>query len=409
MSSAELEFHQYDWQFWRRAKQRPPAPPWTYWLIKAGRGFGKTRVGAETVRQWVKRFSRVNLIGATADDARDIMVEGESGILAICPRDERPTYRKGERKLLWPNGATSLIFTADEPERLRGKQHEKLWPDELAAWRYAEEAWDQAMMGLRLGTEPQAVITTTPRPTKIIKRLMADPACIVTNGSTYENRPNLAPSFFAEIIKRYEGTRLGRQELLAEILEDNPGALWTRAMIEASRVTAAPALDRIVVALDPAAGSGEENAETGIVVAGVSGTDYFVLDDRSLRDHPQRWAAAGVGAYHHWRADRIVGEANHGGEMIEALLRAVDADVSYHSVRATRGKLIRAEPIAALYEQGRVHHVGCFPPLEDQMCEWVPGDESPDRMDALVWALTELSEGQLFAPVGALGQTRRRD
>lgn len=409
LTPPELQSLQYDWEFWRRPKQAAPAGAWRYWLIKAGRGFGKTRIGAEWVRESVKQFARVNLIGATADDARDIMIEGESGILAICPNGERPAYRKGERKLLWPNGAVSLIFTADEPERLRGKQHEKLWADELAAWRYAEEAWDQAMMGLRLGADPQAVITTTPRPTKIVKQLMADPACVVTNGSTYENRANLAPAFFEAIIKRYEGTRLGRQELLAELLDDNPGALWTRAVIEAARVREAPSCERLVVALDPAATSGEDSAETGIIVAGVAGDHYFVVDDRTVRDHPLRWAAAGVGAYHHWRADRIVGEVNHGGEMIEALLRTIDPNVSYRALRASRGKLIRAEPIAALYEQGRVHHVGGFSALEDQMCEWVPGDDSPDRLDALVWCLTELSEGLGSVPVGALGQTRRRE
>lgn len=408
LNPKQLESLRYEWEFWRRPKQAPPVGPWTYWLIKAGRGFGKTRTGAEMVREWVKRFARVNLIGATADDARDIMIEGESGILAICPREERPVYRKSERKLIWPTGATSLIFTADEPERLRGKQHDKLWPDELAAWRY-EEAWDQAMMGLRLGADPQAVITTTPRPTKIIKDLIADPACIVTDGSTYENRGNLAPAFYAKIIRKYEGTRLGRQELLAELLDDNPGALWTRAVIEAGRVRQAPDCERMVVALDPAATAGEDSAETGIIVAGMAGDHYFVVDDRTVRDHPLRWAAAGVGAYHHWRADRIVGEVNHGGEMIEALLRTIDPNVSYRALRASRGKLIRAEPIAALYEQGRVHHVGGFSALEDQMCEWVPGDDSPDRLDALVWALTELSEGLGSRPVGALGQTRRRD
>jgi len=381
-------------------------------MLKAGRGFGKTRVGAEMVRAWVKDFDRVNLIGATVDDARDIMIEGESGVLDICPRDERPIYRKQERKLLWPNGAISLVFTADEPERLRGKQHEKLWMDELASWRYAEESFDQAMLGLRLGRNPQAVITTTPRPTKIIKRLISDQACVVTNGSTYENRANLAPAFLGTIIKRYEGTRLGRQEILAEILDDNPGALGTRAMIEEGRLAKAPdpgTLSRIVVAVDPAVTSGEESAETGIVVAGESWDGFYVLADLTLRASPRRWAAAAVGAYHDWGADRIVGEVNNGGDMIEALLRNVDPNVSYRSLRATRGKAIRAEPIAALYEQDRVHHVGAFPELEDQLCEWVPGDDSPDRLDALVWALTELTEIIAPAPVARLGIARRMD
>lgn len=219
------------WPLWARDEQLPPDGDWTYWLILAGRGFGKSRTGAEWVRQQVQTCRYVNLIGATADDARDIMVEGDSGILGCCPKAERPEYRKSERKLLWPGGAVSLIFTADEPERLRGKQHEKLWADELAAWRYPA-AWDQAKFGLRLGANPQACITTTPRPTSAVRELAADPACHVTRGTTYDNRANLAPSFYAQIIKRYEGTRLGRQELNAEILDDNPNALWQRAMIE---------------------------------------------------------------------------------------------------------------------------------------------------------------------------------
>lgn len=410
LSPAELETLRFDWSFWRRPNQSEPPGNWRYWLVKAGRGFGKTRVGAEWVRESVKRFERVNLIGATSDDARDIMIEGESGVLAICPRDERPVYRKQERKLLWPTGAVSLIFTADEPERGRGKQHERLWADELGSWRYAE-AWAQMTLGLRLGADPRAVITTTPRPTPLIRELMADPACVVTEGSTYDNRANLADAFFEQVIKRYEGTRLGRQELLAELLTDNPGALWTRSLIEAARLPreALPTrLERVVVGLDPAVTSSEGAAETGIVVAAAAGDAFYVLDDRSRRDTPQQWAAEAVATYRRWQADRIVGEINNGGEMIEALLRAVDANASYRSVRATRGKALRAEPIAALYEQGRVHHVGGFGPLEDQMCEWVPGDTSPDRLDALVWALTELSEGPVSAPAVRLGTSRRR-
>ena len=412
LSPQELETLRHDWSFWRRTNQAEPPGDWRYWLVKAGRGFGKTRIGAEWVRESVQRHARVNLIGATADDARDIMVEGESGILSICSREERPVYRKGERKLLWPNGATSLIFTADEPERARGKQQERLWADEAASWRYAEAAWDQMMLGLRLGSDPRAVVTTTPRPTPLIRRLMSDPACVVTEGSTYDNRANLADAFFDAIIRRYEGTRLGRQELLAELLTDNPGALWTRARIEAARIERGDlprALERIVVAIDPAVSSGEEAAEAGIVVAGLYGERYYVLDDRSRQDTPQGWASEAIASYKRWKADRIVGEINNGGEMIEALLRTVDANVSYRSVRASRGKALRAEPVAALYEQGRVHHVGMFARLEDQMCEWVPGDDSPDRLDALVWAITELAEGHAGAPAALLGQTRRRD
>ena len=366
----------------------------TYWVIKAGRGFGKTRAGAEQVRAWARDFRYVNLIGATSDDARDIMIEGESGILAVCPNHERPIYRKSERKLVWPSGCQSLVFTADEPERLRGKQHEKLWADELGAWRYPE-SWDQAQLGLRLGRSPQAVVTTTPRPTPLVKDLLKHPATVVTGGGTYENRANLADPFFATIIRKYEGTRLGRQELNAELLEDNPGALWQRGQIDATRVAMHPALKRIVVGVDPAVTSREDSDETGIIaVAQGADDEFYVLADNSLIASPDIWARAVVKTYHDYKADRIIAETNNGGEMVELTIRTVDRNVSYKSVTASRGKMIRAEPIAALYEQRRVHHVGFFPQLEDQMCDYDPllSPFSPDRMDALVWALTELSD-----------------
>lgn len=358
----------------------------------AGRGFGKTRTGAELVRQWIKRYPLVNLIGATADDARDIMIEGESGILAICPKDERPEYKKSARKLLWPNGAKSLIFTADEPDRLRGKQHMKLWGDEFAAWRYPE-AWDQANFGLRLGDNPQAVVTTTPKPTKQVKELARDPLTVITHGTTYDNSANLAPSFLQAIVKKYEGTRLGRQELGAEILEDNPGALWKRDLIDSLRVDAAPSMKRIVVAIDPAATSNQDSDETGMIVAGLGANSQgYVLADISLRGTPDEWAKAAVQAYHDYKADRIIGETNNGGEMVETVIRMVDKNVAYKAVHASRGKITRAEPISALYEQKRCHHVGFFPVLEDQQCDYDPklSKYSPDRMDALVWAFTEL-------------------
>jgi phage terminase large subunit-like protein len=398
LTHEEREYIAYSWRFTARSAQLLPDGDWTYWLIKAGRGYGKTRTGAETVREWVARGERyVNLIGATADDARDIMVQGESGILAICPRHERPEYRPSQRKLIWPNGAESLIFTADEPERLRGKQHSKLWADELAAWRYAD-AWDQAKFGLRLGAKPQAIITTTPRPTKIVREIMADPAMITTNGSTYDNRANLAPSFFSAVLAKYEGTRLGRQEIAGEVLDDNPGALWKRDDIDQHRVVAAPALRRIVVAIDPAAKSKVGSDDTGIVVAGVADienvTHGFVLDDKTLSlAKPEQWAAEAVAAYHRWKADRIIAEGNNGGEMVESVIRAKDGNVPVTIVTATRGKEIRAEPVSALYEQGRVHHVGSLAPLEDELCEWDPQDKtaaSPNRLDALVWAITAL-------------------
>ena len=394
LSDAEIEALRYDWQFWGRPEQFAPQTDWTYWFVMAGRGFGKTRTGAEWVREQVRHFPLVNLIGATADDARDVMIKGESGILAICPKDERPRYIDSE--LRWPNGAKSLVFTADEPDRLRGKQHMKLWADELAAWRYPD-AWDQAMFGLRLGRHPQAIITSTPKPTKIIQELLKDRATIVTRGSTYDNRDNLAPSFFAKIISKYEGTRLGRQELNAEVLDDMPGALWRRSDIDNARVKASPDLVRVVVAIDPAVSTSEGSDETGIVAAG-KGVDgrFYVLDDRSGKFTPDGWGREAVALYGLRNADRIVGEVNNGGDLIENNLRSISSNVSYKAVRASRGKATRAEPVAALYEQGKVSHVGSFPLLEDQMCiftsdyDRVKAKYSPDRLDALVWALHEL-------------------
>lgn len=387
----------YDWSWYARPNQLPPEEfrkgDKTTWLVMAGRGFGKTRCGGEWVRDKVKTLQYVNLIGATASDARDIMIEGESGILKICSKAERPTYVASKRRLEWPNGAISLVFTADEPERLRGKQHMGLWADELGAWRY-EEAWDQAMLGLRLGVNPQAVVTTTPRPTKLVKALIGDESTIVTRGSTYQNRSNLAKTFFDKIIKKYEGTRLGRQELMAELLLDNPGALWHQGNIDELRVTKAPSMVRIVTAIDPTVAAEGDKDEAGIVVAGL-GTDehIYVLNDLSLHASPDGWARVAINAGHHAHlGDRIVAEINNGGALVEAVLRTVDPAIPYTPIHASRGKRTRAEPIAALYEQGKVHHVGMFPLLEDEMCNWDPlvDTRSPNRMDALVWAVTAL-------------------
>jgi phage terminase large subunit-like protein len=396
----EMSRLKYEWRNWARPSQLPPAEFASghkrTWLILAGRGFGKTRCGAEEVRSWVKTFSRVNIIGPTFDDVRDICIEGESGILQICPRAERPRFVSSRHLLEWPNGATSLLFSADEPERLRGKQHEKLWCDELASWRNPE-SWDQAMFGLRLGANPQSVVTTTPRPSAIIKALAKDPHTVVTRGTSYENRANLAPAFLDKIITKYEGTRLGRQELNAELLEDREGALFTQALIDGARVQMSPELVRIVVAVDPAVTANKESDETGIIGAGVDGrkpAHFYVLDDESLQASPQKWARKVVSLFHRRGADRVVAEVNQGGDLVEATLRTVDPNIAYRAVHATRGKAVRAEPVSALYEQGRVHHVGLFGELEDQMTDFVPGEsESPDRMDALVWAVTELSAG----------------
>ncbi len=392
LTDAEKVKLKYQWEFWARPDQMLPDGEWQTWLIKAGRGFGKTRVGAESVRRWVRDFAIVNIIAPTADDARDICIEGESGILAICPNAERPAYLASKRKLEWPNGAVSLIFTADEPERLRGKQHMKLWCDELAAWRYIGDAWTQAMFGLRLGTNPQALVTTTPKPLKEIKELIADPMTFLTNGTTYENRINLAKEFYSRIIKKYEGTRLGRQELNAELLEDNPNALFHRSLIDLTRLkdqalfdqVIFPKFKRIVGAIDPAVTSNEDSDETGIVFAGhlawadvpqqfkelckFPGDHFVVFDDRSGIYSPDKWAEAALAGYKVFKADRLVGEVNNGGEMIEATLRHADANVAYTALHASRGKQTRAEPISALYEQHRVHHVGSLSVLEDQMC-----------------------------------------
>lgn len=377
----------YRWDVRARDNQRLPPGTWRTWLILAGRGYGKTRTGAETVRIWSKSYRYVNIIGATADDARDIMIDGESGILAVCPPNERPRYVKSERRLEWPSGCVSLIFTADEPERLRGKQSDKLWADELAAWRYSE-SWDQAMFGLRLGDNPQAIVTTTPKPTKIIKDLMKDPDTYLTRGTTYENRVNLAPAFFSQIIRKYEGTRLGRQELNAEILDDNPDALWQRSWIDDNRVTKIPDLSLVVVGVDPSATSTGD--EAGIVVAGRSGEDAYILDDLTIQGSPHTWATAAVTAFNRWKANYIAAEGNNGGEMISELIHTVAPGVPVHIVHASRGKYTRAEPVSSLYEQNRGRHFGSFSALEDEMCQWEPGKDSPNRMDALVWAVTGL-------------------
>jgi phage terminase large subunit-like protein len=396
----------HDWRFWARPNQLPPAGEWRIWLLLAGRGFGKTRTGAELVRARVASGSarRIALVAPTAADARDVMVEGESGILTISPNRERPQYEPSKRRLTWPNGAIATLFSADEPERLRGPQHDLAWCDELAAWRYPE-AWDMLMFGLRLGQDPRAVVTTTPRPNPLLRRLLADPRVVVTRGRTAENRGNLAPAFLEQIVRRYEGTSLGRQELDGEVFEDVRGALWSRALIDAARASIKPELARIVVAIDPAVASGEQADETGFIVAGAdSGGRGYVLADVSGRYAPAEWARAAITAYRAHAADRVIAEVNNGGEMVEATLRMVDPSVPFRAVRAARGKTARAEPIAALYEQGRIHHVGGFPQLEDQMCAFVPGAKrgsrngfardatsgSPDRVDALVWALTEL-------------------
>ncbi len=382
----------HDWQFWARPEQLPPDGEWWAWLILAGRGFGKTRAICEWAhrRAMDRPGSRGALVAATAADVRDVLVEGESGLLAIAAPWERPVYEPTKRRVTWPNGSRATLFSADVPGRLRGPQYHWAIADELAQWRY-QEAWDMLQLGVRLGDDPRIAVATTPRPTAAVRALVNDSATVITKGNTYANRANLAPQFLARIEAQYAGTRLGRQEIEGELLEDTPGALWTLDEIDALRVRKAPNLVRVVVGVDPSATATGD--EAGIIVAGLGEDgDGYVLADASLQASPAGWARAAVGAYHRWEADRIVAEVNNGGEMVGLTIRTVDPAVSYKPVHASRGKRTRAEPIASLYEQGRVHHVGSLARLEDEMCTWsaLDSDTSPNRMDALVWALTEL-------------------
>ena len=351
------------------------------------------------VNHWATtgQCGRIALVAATAADARDVIIEGESGILECAPSWCRPHYEATRRRVTWPNGAMAYSYSAEEPDRLRGPQHDAAALDELASWR-DPSTFDMLMFGMRLGKRPRTVIATTPRPSKLVRQLVAREGrdLVVTRGTTYENRENLAPGFFEQIVSRYEGTRLGRQELLAEVLIDVPGALWNLDSIDAARRERAPDLSRIVVAIDPAVSSTEGSDETGIIAAGRDERGHgYVLEDLSGRYQPADWARTAIDAYRRHGADRIVAEANQGGDMVENTLRMIDPNIPYTAAHATRGKYVRAEPVAALYEQGKVHHIGAFALLEDQMTTFVPDIDrtkvgSPDRLDALVWALTDL-------------------
>lgn len=393
----------YDWQgIWARDSQLIPVELndiKNIWLILAGRGWGKTRTGVEYVRELVRDgYKRIALIGPTPADVRDVMIEGESGIMNTLPEWELPLYEPSKRRLTFPNGAIATVYSGYKPDQLRGPQHDAFWADELAAWQYLQETWDMLMFGLRLGS-PRGIITTTPRPLPVIKSLMKADNVVITRGSTYENRENLADAFFNAIIGKYEGTRLGRQELNAEILDDNPNALWNRKNIDKNRIAKAPDLKRIVVAIDPNASDNENSDEIGIIVAGIDREGIgYVLKDVSLLGSPKEWGTAAIAEYYKYNADRIVAEINNGGNMVEYVIRSIDTDISYKGVHASKGKYTRAEPISALYEQDRIKHVGSFPKLEDEMCEWEQGMDSPNRLDALVWAFTELmlkGEGKL--------------
>jgi phage terminase large subunit-like protein len=400
------------WDLQARDDQWPPCRasgggPWTVWLVMGGRGAGKTRTGAEWVRGLalgLPGFShhpvgRIALVGETAAEVRDVMIEGVSGLLAIHQRHERPTWESSRRRLAWPNGATAQTFSAEDPESLRGPQFECAWLDELAKWRHAEETFDMLQFGLRLGRHPRQIVTTTPRPAPLLKRLLADPRVAVSRAATHANALHLAPDFLQQIVTRYAGTRLGRQELDGEMVEERADALWTRDMLEACRLDVAPPLRRIVVAIDPPASSHKRADACGIVAAGIDAEGHVhVLEDASLSAaRPARWSRAAVALYEKREADEMVAEVNQGGEMVVAVIHEADARVPVRQVRATRGKYLRAAPVAQLYEQGRVHHIGAFPALEDEMCAFGPGGldngRSPDRLDALVWAVTALALG----------------
>jgi len=415
LTPAQSDALLHDWAFFARPDQLPPPGDWRTWLYLAGRGAGKTRSAAEWVRAKVKDgCGNVGLIAPTAAAAREVMVEGsQSGLLAVCWSNDRdqhgrvigvPAYEPSKRRMTWANGAIATCYSAEEPDRLRGPQHDALWADELAAWQTPTAAWDMAMFGLRIGDNPQAMVSTTPRPISIIKDLVKSPTCVVTRAQTYDNRANLAGPFLDQIIAKYEGTRLGRQELAGELLEEIEGALWTYAMLDRARIAGTdepPELQRVVVAVDPSGCAGPEDTrsdEIGIVVVGRDRNGIaYVLQDASGHYSPQQWAAMTIRCYDSWGANQIVAEKNFGGAMVDSTIRSVRRNAPVNMVTASRGKFQRAEPVAALYEQGKVRHLGTFRELEDQLCSFAAngymGERSPDRADALIWALSDLMLG----------------
>ncbi|KIC17721.1 ATP-binding protein [Leisingera sp. ANG-Vp] len=399
--------HLFD--FWALAHQHPPQGLWRAWVILGGRGAGKTRAGAEWVRSQVEGprpgdaglSRRVALVGETYDQVRDVMIHGDSGILACSPPDRQPKWKASERKLTWPNGAEAQAFSASDPEALRGPQFDAAWADELAKWKKGQECWDMLQFALRLGRDPRACVTTTPRNAPVLKRLLAAPSTVRTHAPTEANSANLAPSFIQEMRARYAGTRLGRQELDGVLLSDVQGALWSTAGLEALQTAEAPPLDRVVVSVDPAVSAGKSSDACGIVVAGAvtSGNPQnwqaYVLADCTVQGvGPLAWAQAVIAARDLYDAERVVAEVNQGGALVETVLRQTDPLVPFRALHARKGKAARAEPVAALYEQGRVRHLPGLGDLEEQMCQMTPqgfqGQGSPDRLDALVWALHEL-------------------
>lgn len=413
----EIELFNDWWNVFAHAHQMPPSAAesgddWTTWLLIGGRGAGKTRAGSEWIKAQAlglspfahQSASRIALVGQTEHDVREVMIEGVSGVLAVHSRHDRPTWVPSRKRLEWKNGAVAYAFSAEDPESLRGPQFEVAWADELAKWRYADAAFDMLQFGLRLGEKPRQMITTTPRPTPLIRKLLNDPATAVTRAPTLLNAYHLAPAFLDTILTRYGGTRIGRQELDGELIDDRPDALWSRSLIERCRVHEAPELKRIVVAVDPPVSSGENADACGLVAAGLgaNGTLYVLADETVSRMTPMGWASKAIALWRRLQADALIVEVNQGGEMVRTVVGEVDRSVPITSVRATRGKWLRAEPVAALYEQGRVKHVGSFPDLEDEMCDFdlngLSSGRSPDRLDALVWAISSLSFGRGNGP-----------
>lgn len=430
LTDAELDALRFDWQFWGRPDQQLPDPDeWLIMLALGGRGTGKTRFGAEAVRDLARRYpgSWGGFIAPTPKDARDLMIEGPSGILATSAPEERPTWLPSLNRLEWPNGTVATVYSAAEPEAIRGPNFHWAWCDEMGKWRFMQRAWDNLRFSLRAGARPQTIITTTPVGHPLIRKLLAGAwaGTVLRRASTYRNAANLAPTFLAELLAMYEGTRLGLQELHGEVLDEIEGALWTMLMIAADRweptdaePTFSRALRRIVVGVDPS--GTKRGAEAGVIVVGLGydGRGY-VLEDVSLRGTPEEWGQAAIDAYHRWDADRIVAEVNFGADMVRSVVMALDGSVSFKEVRASRGKAQRAEPVVALYERHRVSHVGALGLLETELTQWVPpgtlnaaGEDigsnwSPGRLDAVVWALTELMLDSAPAPASSHVPTGR--
>jgi len=411
----QIEALEKFWELFAHPHQMPPETPWSIWLLLGGRGAGKTRSGAEWVRALAqglppysaKKISPIALVGETEHDVREVMIEGVSGILAVHARHDRPARISSRRRLEWPSGVVAQAFSAEDPDSLRGPQFAAAWCDELAKWRHAEATFDMLQFGLRLGERPQQVITTTPRPIALLKRLMTDPATVVSRAGTKVNARNLSPLYLDAVLARYAGTRLGRQEIDGEIVDDRPDALWSRTAIENCRVTGAPPLKRIVVSVDPPASASRGADACGLVAAGIAenGVAYVLADETVSGLSPAGWAAKAIALWRRVSADALVVEINQGGDMVRAVIAEADRAVPVTPVRAKRGKWLRAEPVAALYEQAKVKHAGVFPALEDEMCDFgldgLSSGRSPDRLDALVWALTALC-------LGAKGEPRVR-